>query len=78
MKKVIHVEELTVPQAVFASVASVALDNDVDIEIIGADDSEGEEELEVKFSFDKGERDAVYKIKDIISDYEESEEDEED
>lgn len=68
-------KELPVPAGVIVEVADVLLENEIINQIIGADPDEDTIILEVQY--DKEQRDVIHDVEDIISDYEEAEDQEE-
>lgn len=74
MRTFIKEEELTVPQGVFAAVASILISNEMEYAITEADDTEDEETITLTVTYEKSERSAFRDIQDLISDYEDEKE----
>ena len=73
---IINQKELIIPAGVIAQVSDVIIENEITHTIVGADTDEDTITLEVQFS--KDEREIIHEIEDIISDYEEQAEEEQD
>ena len=67
--------ELNVPSGLIMEVADVLLENSIPNEIIGTDDET--DELILEITYEKEQRDVMHQIEDLIADYEEDDEDEE-
>lgn len=67
-------KELSIPAAIITEVACVLLENEIVNDIIGADTKTDEILIEVQY--EREQRDAIHDIEDLISDYEETDEDE--
>lgn len=71
--KLITKKELSIPAAIITEVAEVLLENEIINDIIGADTETDEVLIEVQF--EREQRDVIHDIEDMISDYEETDED---
>lgn len=71
---IITKKEVTVPVAVMAQVANVIIENEITHEIVGSDVDDDTITLELQYT--KDEREIIHEIEDIISDYEEESEEE--
>jgi hypothetical protein len=74
-KTVITKKELNVPTAVIVEVADLLLDNEITNGIVGTDPDN--DELIIEVEYEKEQREIIHEIEDIIADFEESEDDEE-
>ena len=70
--KLVTKKELNIPAAIITEVAEVLLENEIINEIIGADVETDEILIEVQY--EREQRDAIHHIEDMISDHEETEE----
>lgn len=73
-KTTITQEELAVPLNAIIEVVGLLLENDISNEIIETD--EDEETLTLEINYSKDEREIIHQIKDIITDCENNEEEE--
>ncbi len=69
-------KELNVPSTAIVPAAEVLLEHEIPNSIIGADTENDQLILEVQY--DKGQRDIIHHVMDLIDDYEESDEEEDD
>jgi hypothetical protein len=74
-KTVITKKELNVPTAVIVEVADLLLDNEITNDIVGTDPDN--DELIIEVEYEKEQRDIIHQIEDVIADFEESEDEEE-
>ncbi len=78
MRTTIRKEEITVPQGAFAAVAALITEHSLEHTITDADDSEGEETITLSIRYSKDERNAFHEIEDLISEYENRDDEDDD
>jgi hypothetical protein len=76
MNAIITKKEIHVPVDVLIQVSDVFLANDITNSIIGTEEDDREIVFEVEY--EKGQRDIIHEVEDIISDYHEGEQDDDD
>ncbi|BAV05075.1 hypothetical protein SAMN05421788_11583 [Filimonas lacunae] len=76
MNTIITKKEIHVPVDVLIQVSDVFLREDITNTIIGTEEADHAIVFEVEY--EKGQRDAIHEVEDIISDYHENDEEEED
>ncbi|OMP74842.1 hypothetical protein [[Flexibacter] sp. ATCC 35208] len=76
MQTVITKRELQVPVDVLIRLADVLLEKDITNSITGTDEEDGYITIEVEY--EKEQREAIHEAEDIISDYHENDEEDED
>ena len=75
-KTIFTKKEIEVPAGILIKVAELLLENDISNEIIATDEEEDTLTLEVSYS--KEERDIIHEAEDLISDFEDEENEEDD
>ena len=75
-KTIITKKEIVVPAGVLVKVAELLLENDISNEIIATD--EEEDTLTIEVSYSKEERDIIHEAEDLISEFEEEADNEDD
>ena len=73
-KTTITQEELVVPLNAIIEVVGLLIENELSFEIIETD--EDEETITIEVDYNKDEREIIHQVKDIIADYEDSDEEE--